>query len=87
MLWDMGKRLNALPEVVERVQTCRDGSSPVNQEIVTLGDGPPLDDKSSIAILFFVDYALRGLAPRIALSQWYTISTFLGANFNSAKDY
>ena len=43
MLWDMGKRLNALPEHVERVQTCRDGSSPVNQEIVTLGDGPPLD--------------------------------------------
>ena len=41
----MGKRLNALPEVVEVVQTCRDGSSPVNQEIVTLGDGPPLDDR------------------------------------------
>ena len=40
----MGKRLKALPGHVEVVQTCRDGSSPVNQEIVTLGDGPPLDD-------------------------------------------
>ena len=40
----MGKRLNALPEVAEAFPTCRDGKSPVNQEIVTSCDEPPLDD-------------------------------------------
>ena len=40
----MGKRLNALPEVAEQVPSFPDGSPVDNQEIVTLGDDPPLDD-------------------------------------------
>ena len=46
----MGKRLNALPEVAEAFPTCRDGKSPVNQEIVTSCDGPPLDAIDRIKI-------------------------------------
>ena len=45
----MGKRLNALPEVVEQSLTLQDGSPVENQEIVTLGDEPPLDDRPFLA--------------------------------------
>ena len=46
----MRKRLSALPEVAEAFPTCRDGKSPVNQEIVTSCDEPPLDDSANAPV-------------------------------------